>query len=69
MVEFCGSCGTSLPKGDVTIKKGKLFTSPDYTCPSCKKPANTAGAQRVEAEVEADPDKDIVIKKGKASRE
>ncbi len=69
MVEFCGGCGTSLPKGDLTIKKGKLFTSADYTCPSCHKPANPVAAQKVEAELEADPDKDIVIKKGKASRE
>ncbi len=69
MVEFCGACGTSLPKGDVTIKKGKLFTSPDYTCPSCGKQANANGPGKAEVEIEPDPDKDIVIKKGKANRE
>ena len=30
MVEFCTVCGTSLPKGDLTVKGGKVFTSHDY---------------------------------------
>ncbi len=68
MVEFCTSCGTSLPKGDLTIKKGKLFTSGDYTCPSCRKLANP-NAEPHAHEVEPEGDKDIVIKKGKASKE
>jgi acetone carboxylase gamma subunit len=68
MVEFCGSCGTSLPKGDLTIKKGKLFTSGDYVCPTCGKLANAKAEEHVH-EVEPDMDKDIVIKKGKASNE
>lgn len=62
MVEFCTVCGTSLPKGDVTIREGKLFTSPDYSCPSCGKPANPA--KDVRGEEEPSPDKDLVFKKG-----
>ena len=27
MVEFCTICGTSLPKGDLTVKGGDIFTS------------------------------------------
>lgn len=68
MVEFCGSCGTSLPKGDLTFKKGKLFTSADYVCPSCRKVANPKG-EELKREVEPDDDQDIVIRKGKASKE
>ena len=45
MVEFWTICGTSLPKGDLTVKAGRLFTSHDYTCPSCGKLANPAKAQ------------------------
>ena len=40
MVEFCTICGTSLPKGDLTVKGGSIFTSHDYNCPSCGKTAN-----------------------------
>ena len=40
MVEFCTACGTSLPKGDLTVKGGQIFTSHDYDCPSCHKTAN-----------------------------
>jgi hypothetical protein len=68
MVEFCGACGTSLPKGDLTFKKGKLFTSPDYKCPSCGKVANPKGEEHVH-QIEPDSSKEIVIKKGKASQE
>ena len=70
MVEFCGSCGTSLPKGDLTIKGGKLFTSADYVCPSCKKPANPAVDSQAKQEgPEPTADRDIRIKQGKATLE
>lgn len=70
MVEFCTACGTSLPKGDLTIRKGKLFTSPDYVCPSCCKPANPNAEPKQKPEApEPDPETDIVIRKGKASTE
>ena len=64
MVEFCTSCGTSLPKGDLTVKGGKIFTSPDYDCPSCGKIANPAKAPPPEAAVEPTPDRELVYKKG-----
>ena len=68
MVEFCGACGTSLPKGDVTIRGGKLFTSHDYVCPTCHKPANPEkGAAK--ADPEADAGSDLLIKKGTITRE
>jgi hypothetical protein len=68
MVEFCTSCGTSLPKGDVSVKGGKLFTSPDYTCPSCGK---LACPEKASAASEPDPtaERDIVIKGGKSGVE
>jgi len=68
MVEFCGSCGTSLPKGDLTIKGGKLFTSHDYTCPSCHKTANPDKTPAAAAAPEATADQDIVIKKSAIAR-
>ena len=48
MVEFCTVCGTSLPKGDLTVKGGNIFTSHDYDCPSCHKPANPDKSHPVE---------------------
>jgi hypothetical protein len=63
MVEFCTLCGTSLPKGDLTIKGGKLFTSHDYDCPSCHKTANPGPAAPAAAP-EAQPERDLVFKKG-----
>jgi hypothetical protein len=67
MVEFCTFCGTSLPKGDLTVKAGKLFTSHDYSCPSCGKIANpdkaAAGGQG------PSPDRDIVFRQGQATNE
>jgi hypothetical protein len=63
MVEFCTVCGTSLPKGDLTVKGGKVFTSHDYDCPSCHKPANPEKAATSE-EPEAAPERDLVFKKG-----
>jgi hypothetical protein len=67
MVEFCTLCGTSLPKGDVTVRGGKLFTSHDYTCPSCAKIANPGPPEK--AEPEAKPDGDLVFKKGTVKAE
>jgi len=68
MVEFCNACGTSLPKGDLTIKAGKLYTSHDYNCPECRKVANPDKNKKAEAP-EPDADKEIVIKDGKVSKE
>jgi hypothetical protein len=67
MVEFCTLCGTSLPKGDVTIRGGKLFTSHDYSCPSCNKTANPGPAEKAEPEAKADGD--LVFKKGAVKAE
>ena len=63
MVEFCTVCGTSLPKGDLTVKGGKLFTSHDYDCPSCGKAANPEKSPAL-AGPEASVEKDLVFKKG-----
>lgn len=68
MVEFCTSCGTSLPKGDLTIRGGELFTSHDYTCPSCRKIANPA-KPKAAADSEPDPAGDLVIKNGSVAAE
>ncbi|MBI2932697.1 MAG: hypothetical protein HYY16_13700 [Planctomycetes bacterium] len=70
MVEFCTVCGTSLPKGDLTIRQGRAYTSPDYVCPSCGKLANpNAATKAVELFPEPNPERDIVIKSGKAITE
>ena len=63
MVEFCTVCGTSLPKGDLTVRSGYIFTSHDYECPSCHKPANPDKAHTHE-KPEAAPERDLVFKKG-----
>jgi len=63
MVEFCTVCGTSLPKGDLTVKGGFIFTSHDYSCPSCHKPANPDKEHKHD-KPEAEPDHDLVFKKG-----
>jgi hypothetical protein len=68
MVEFCTVCGTSLPKGDLTVKGGKIFTSHDYNCPSCHKPANPEKPHDHDAP-EAEPDRDLVFKKGSVKSE
>ena len=68
MVEFCTHCGTSLPKGDLTVKGGKLFTSPDYSCPSCGKLANPEKAPEAPP-LEPGPSRDILFKKGQATAE
>ena len=68
MVEFCTTCGTSLPKGDLTVKAGAVFTSHDYTCPSCGKPANPEKPHDHE-DVEAESDRDLVFKKGSVKSE
>lgn len=69
MVEFCTSCGTSLPKGDLSVKGGKIFTSHDYDCPSCAKTANPGKAPAPAAAVEPDPDREIVFRKGTMTSE
>ena len=63
MVEFCTACGTSLPKGDLTVKGGEIFTSHDYDCPSCHNPANPDKAGGGD-KPEAAPERDLVFKKG-----
>jgi hypothetical protein len=67
MVEFCSLCGTSLPKGDLTVRGGEIFTSHDYSCPSCGKHANPA-PEKSEAP-EASPERDLVFKKGTVKAE
>lgn len=67
MVEFCTVCGTSLPKGDLTVKGGKLFTSHDYDCPSCGKTANPAPSEADRPQ--AEPDHDLVFRKGEVKSE
>lgn len=62
MVEFCTVCGTSLPKGDLTIRDGKFFTSPDYMCPSCGQLANPSGEEEAESEISTE--QDIVFRQG-----
>ncbi len=62
MVEFCTVCGTSLPKGDLTIRKGQVFTSPDYKCPSCGQTANPSGEPA--ASPEASVERDLRFKSG-----
>ena len=68
MVEFCTVCGTSLPKGDLTIKGGKIFTSHDYDCPSCQQAANPSKESET-ASPEAAADRDLVFKKGSVKAE
>ncbi len=70
MVEFCTDCGQSLPKGDLVFRAGKAFTPSDYRCPHCGKLANPDAPDHDHNQpIEADPAKDIVIKKGKAAAE
>jgi predicted RNA-binding Zn-ribbon protein involved in translation (DUF1610 family) len=69
MVEFCTSCGTSLPKGDLTVKGGKIFTSHDYDCPSCGSVANPRKAAEDPAAPEPSPDRELVFKKGSVQSE
>jgi hypothetical protein len=63
MVEFCTACGTSLPKGDLTVKGGEIFTSHDYDCPSCHQTANPDKSESAE-KPEAAPERDLIFKKG-----
>jgi ribosomal protein S27E len=63
MVEFCTVCGTSLPKGDLSVKDGSVYTSHDYNCPSCGKTANPSKGGDAEAP-EISVDSDLVFKKG-----
>jgi hypothetical protein len=66
MVEFCTVCGTSLPKGDLTVKGGAVYTSPDYSCPSCGKTANPSKNEEASAP-EIGADSDLVFRKGDVS--
>ncbi len=68
MVEFCTNCGGALPKGDLTVRGGELFTSHDYVCPHCRNTANP-NKERKAAEPEADQDHDLVIKQGISNKE
>lgn len=68
MVEFCTSCGTSLPKGDLTIKGGELFTSHDYVCPQCGKIANPCKVHPPKAEPEPGAETDLVIQGGQVEQ-
>ncbi len=68
MVEFCTNCGGALPKGDLTIKGGELFTSHDYVCPNCRNVANPDKAKKPVAP-EPDTEHDLVIKQGTTNKE
>lgn len=68
MVEFCNSCGTSLPKGDLTFRSGKTYTSHDYTCPQCRKVANPDKAPK-KSQPEPVEERDLVFKKGEIKSE
>ncbi len=68
MVEFCTVCGTSLPKGDLSFRGGKIFTSPDYDCPSCGQAANPMQEEKA-ATQEPAADKDLIIKQGEVKGE
>lgn len=68
MVEFCNSCGTSLPKGDLTIKNGQAYTSHDYHCPICRQPANPKPAKETPAP-EPSEENDLVIRDGETRTE
>jgi hypothetical protein len=67
MVEFCRQCGGSLARGDLTFWMGEMFTSPDYLCPFCGKPAHP-DAPKAERPPPPVPDAglDVVFRKGKA---
>lgn len=64
-VEFCTNCKESLPKGDMSFKAGKGYTSHDYICPSCGKLANPS-KESVAAQPDPESDRDLVIREGDA---
>lgn len=66
MVEFCTVCGTSLPKGDLTVREGSVYTSHDYSCPSCGKTANPSKTAETSGP-EISSDGDLVFRKGEVS--
>jgi hypothetical protein len=68
MVEFCTNCGAALPKGDVTIRGGELFTSHDYVCPNCNNVANPLKGEKP-VDPEPDQDHDVVISDGNQQKE
>lgn len=69
MVEFCTVCGASLPKGDMTFKHGKAYTSPDYVCPVCNSVANPGAEPDPSEGPDPSGDQDIVFRKGSATSE
>jgi hypothetical protein len=67
-VEFCTECKESLPRGDLTIKEGRVYTSHDYICPHCGQQANPN--RRIEKPVpEPAPERDLVIREGEVRSE
>ena len=66
MVEFCQQCGGSLARGDLTFWMGEMFTSGDYLCPLCQKPANPNAPKKEASHPEApQAGQDLVFKKGR----
>lgn len=64
-VEFCTNCKESLPRGDLTFKSGRAYTSHDYVCPSCGKLANPS-SEPPTAHPDPEPNRDLVIHDGEA---
>ena len=70
MVEFCTQCGTSLPRGDLSFLHGKMYTSRDFICTHCGKPANPGKPEDHKHDLPAPTaENDVIIKKGKATLE
>jgi hypothetical protein len=67
MVAFCVKCGASLPRRDITIAEGREYTSPDYTCPTCKEPASEVADEKDPAELIQD-DAEFRIADGKLEK-
>ena len=66
MVEFCRQCAGSLARGDLTFWMGEMFTSGDYLCPLCEKPANPHAPKTEASLPEAPkPEQDLVFRKGR----
>lgn len=67
-VEFCVNCKQSLPRGDLSFKKGQAYTSYDYACPHCGKTANP-DPKSTAPDPEPAPGKDLVIRDGEIKSE
>ncbi len=67
MVAFCVKCGASLPRRDITIADGREFTSPDYTCPTCKEPASEVADEKDPTDIIRDGE-DFRIADGKTEK-